>query len=205
MSTKQWPRLAQRSVDISKASACAFGEVDERHQTVTVAHESRRSEVPSWIGVHRINDYHTDDFRRSCRASEASVVRDAENDARTKATPLMALSIGSFVSVPLVRNSEWCFQFTLADTMPRDWRDDEIELMRELADRIWTRLERAHAEKALQEADQRKDEFLSMLAHELRNPLATVRNGLTILKLADEQDNETAQLVTVMDRQVITW
>ncbi len=52
----------------------------------------------------------------------------------------MALSIGSFVSVAAgCLNSEWCFRFTLADTMPRDWRDDEVDLMRELADRIWTR------------------------------------------------------------------
>jgi PAS domain S-box-containing protein len=38
--------------------------------------------------------------------------------------------------------------------------------------------------KALNEADQRKDEFLATLAHELRNPLAPLRNGLQLLKLA---------------------
>lgn len=183
-------------------SVCAFGEVDERYEIVTIAHESKRAGVPSLKGVHRINDYHTDDFRRSCRAGEVYVVRDAANDPRTKTEPMEALSIGSFVGVPLVRNGDWCFQFTLADPTPRDWRDDEIELMRELADRIWARLERARAEEALREADQRKDEFLSMLAHELRNPLATVRNGLTILKQSDEPDSETPQLVAVMDRQV---
>jgi signal transduction histidine kinase len=36
---------------------------------------------------------------------------------------------------------------------------------------------------ALQDADRRKDEFLATLAHELRNPLAPIRNGVQILRL----------------------
>ena len=38
----------------------------------------------------------------------------------------------------------------------------------------------------LQEADRRKDEFLAMLAHELRNPLAPLRNAVEVLKLAGD-------------------
>jgi signal transduction histidine kinase len=38
--------------------------------------------------------------------------------------------------------------------------------------------------KALKEADQKKDHFLAILAHELRNPLVPIRNGLQILNLA---------------------
>jgi signal transduction histidine kinase len=37
-----------------------------------------------------------------------------------------------------------------------------------------------HAEQALREADRRKDEFLAMLAHELRNSLAAIRNAVQI-------------------------
>ena len=45
--------------------------------------------------------------------------------------------------------------------------------------------ERKLAEEALREADMRKDEFLATLAHELRNPLAPIANGLAILRQAD--------------------
>jgi PAS domain-containing protein len=41
--------------------------------------------------------------------------------------------------------------------------------------------QRTRAEQALREADRRKDEFLAMLAHELRNPLAAIRNAVQIL------------------------
>jgi PAS domain S-box-containing protein len=44
--------------------------------------------------------------------------------------------------------------------------------------------ERKRAEAELQETDRRKDEFLAILAHELRNPLAPIRNGLKVLTLA---------------------
>ena len=43
--------------------------------------------------------------------------------------------------------------------------------------------DRKRTEEALREADRRKDEFLAMLAHELRNPLAPIRNALQILKM----------------------
>ena len=61
--------------------------------------------------------------------------------------------------------------------------------------------ERKRAEEALQEADRRKDEFLATLAHELRNPLAPIRNALQILRLsADRQAQEQAR--AMMERQV---
>ncbi len=60
---------------------------------------------------------------------------------------------------------------------------------------------RERAER-LAEADRRKDEFLAMLAHELRNPLAPVLNALRVLRLAcgDRQIIEQAQ--NMMERQI---
>lgn len=55
--------------------------------------------------------------------------------------------------------------------------------------------ERKRAEEALREADRRKDEFLAMLAHELRNPLAPIRSGLDLLMLSGSGEDETLRLM----------
>lgn len=56
--------------------------------------------------------------------------------------------------------------------------------------------------KALQEADQRKDEFLATLAHELRNPLAPISNSVTILASGRSPKHVRDQALGMMERQV---
>lgn len=63
--------------------------------------------------------------------------------------------------------------------------------------------DRRAAEQALLDADQRKDEFLAMLAHELRNPLAPMRNAVSVLRLSSGPDQPGLRWVTdLLDRQV---
>jgi PAS domain S-box-containing protein len=62
--------------------------------------------------------------------------------------------------------------------------------------------ERKAAEEALKEADRRKDEFLATLAHELRNPLAPIRNALKILQLAGGDPTAADSARAIMERQV---
>ena len=62
--------------------------------------------------------------------------------------------------------------------------------------------ERREAEEALRVADRRKDEFLAMLAHELRNPLAPISNALEILKRVGMQAPTAQQAREMMDRQL---
>ena len=59
-----------------------------------------------------------------------------------------------------------------------------------------------NSEAALREADRRKDEFLATLAHELRNPLAPIRNGLQIMRLAQGDQESIEQVRTMMERQL---
>jgi CheY-like chemotaxis protein len=61
--------------------------------------------------------------------------------------------------------------------------------------------ERKAAEDALKAADRKKDDFIALLAHELRNPLAPIRNGLQVIRLSEDRAmRERSQ--AMMDRQL---
>ncbi len=61
---------------------------------------------------------------------------------------------------------------------------------------------RHEAEAAVAEADRRKDEFLATLAHELRNPLAPIRNAVHVLQLKYGSEHSEASLLDMVQRQV---
>ncbi len=61
--------------------------------------------------------------------------------------------------------------------------------------------ERRRAEIALKEADRHKDEFLATLAHELRNPLAPIRNGLHVLRRSGADAPAAKRIQAIMERQ----
>ena len=62
--------------------------------------------------------------------------------------------------------------------------------------------ERARAEESLRVADQRKDEFLATLGHELRNPLAPLAAALKVISLAKVGDAVVQEALPIMERQV---
>jgi len=85
--------------------------------------------------------------------------------------------------------------------------EDEIGLLADAMNGMLADLEREiderrGAEEALRIVDRRKDEFLATLAHELRNPLAPVRNALHLLQAAGSDARTQADARAIIDRQV---
>ncbi|MBA3563261.1 MAG: DUF4118 domain-containing protein [Gammaproteobacteria bacterium] len=72
----------------------------------------------------------------------------------------------------------------------------------DITERKHAELKRQKVEQALREADRRKNDFLAILAHELRNPLAPLRNGLQLLRLAGEDAEAFEQTRGMMERQL---
>jgi signal transduction histidine kinase len=63
-------------------------------------------------------------------------------------------------------------------------------------------IERTRAEEALKQADRHKDEFLAMLAHELRNPLAPIRNAVHLMKMKPIEDPQLQLSRDIIERQL---
>lgn len=102
----------------------------------------------------------------------------------------------------------------LANTNLQEEKTRELESLNQTLKRANTDLERtnrvlqsevaerARAEDALKEADRHKDEFLAVLAHELRNPLAPIRNAVEIMRRSALTDPQLAWSRDVIERQV---
>ena len=85
--------------------------------------------------------------------------------------------------------------------------EDEVGMLAEALNRMLADLEREMAERrgaeeALKRADRRKDEFLAMLAHELRNPLAPIINALYLLKSPRRTEEMAAEARAIIERQL---
>ncbi|MGH8545735.1 MAG: PAS domain-containing protein, partial [Gammaproteobacteria bacterium] len=76
------------------------------------------------------------------------------------------------------------------------------KIARDITERKRLEDELGRVVEQLSEADRNKNEFLSMLAHELRNPLAPLSNGLEILKRTGRKDRAAQQTREMMERQV---
>jgi two-component system CheB/CheR fusion protein len=97
-----------------------------------------------------------------------------------------------------------------------DYTDSDVQIVSHLADVAWTIIERKRTEQALQEsetryrkaaetlaeADRNKNQFLAVLSHELRNPLAPITNSLYILDHAVPGGEQANRAQTVIGRQV---
>ena len=79
-----------------------------------------------------------------------------------------------------------------------DGRSGVVCYFRDISAQVLARHAIEESREALREADRRKDEFLATLAHELRNPLAPMRNGLQLMKLAqgDAEGIERARMMS---------
>ncbi|HVX12382.1 MAG TPA: PAS domain S-box protein [Pirellulales bacterium] len=116
---------------------------------------------------------------------------------------MRSLGLKSYVCVPLTVSGTTVGVLTFATSESgRRYKDDDLALAMDLARRASVAIENTQLYQALREADQRKDEFLATLAHELRNPLAPIRNSLEILKMP-RVDAEVAQHARdLMERQI---
>ena len=113
-----------------------------------------------------------------------------------------ALGIDAIVIIPLIRGGKLCGNFNVSHPSQRRWSADDIALIADVAERTWDAVERARAENALRASNARKDEFLAMLAHELRNPLAPISAAAELLALADADQARIHKTSAVIRRQV---
>ncbi len=103
----------------------------------------------------------------------------------------------------MVKSGEYRW-FSDSRKLVRNERGEPVALVgvsRDITDQKRAEEERLRAEEAVREADRRKTEFLAVLSHELRNPLAPIRNAAVILERAPPGSEAAARALEVLQRQ----
>jgi PAS domain S-box-containing protein len=124
----------------------------------------------------------------------------ARDDGHLRA--LRQLGLRSYMSVPLTARGRTAGVITFATAESgRRYGPGELRLAEDLARRAAVAVENARLYADLKEADRRKDEFLALLGHELRNPLAPIKNALRILELKGDDPAVVGRARAMIDRQ----
>ncbi len=116
---------------------------------------------------------------------------------------LRDLGLRSCMVVPLMAQGERLGVMCLASgASGRRYCQDDLELVTDLARRAAVAVLNARLLQVLRETDRAKDIFLATLAHELRNPLAPIANGLAILKRVPGDQARVEQVSAMIGRQL---
>ena len=131
------------------------------------------------------------------------LLEGAAHDAEHLAM-LQQMCLTSYICVPLRVNDSvlGCVTFVGADS-GRRYTHADLSLAADLAHRAAVAIQNALLYQQVREADRRKDEFLAMLAHELRNPLAPIRSGLDLLAIESSGHREIVELMQSQVEHVV--
>ncbi|RYU77129.1 PAS domain S-box protein, partial [Hymenobacter persicinus] len=146
---------------------CCFLDIDQNQEydlQVTYCWHSPSS--PDLRGAYRSQDFLSAEFIRASRAGEPTIICDTQTDARAlaSAATYTQLGIRAMVGFPFHRGGEWQYLFSVSAAAPRHWQPDEVELLEEVARRLFPRLERARAEEALRRSEARYRSLFETMA-----------------------------------------
>lgn len=193
----------------AKVNRCAFIEIDTARGRFTVKRDYH-PHIASLVGSYPLEMFGPM-LIDTGSAGQTTVIANITLDERTRNHIEVYRSVGvhAFVAAPLLRDGALVSALVMADTEPRQWNEREVSLINLVAERTWLAVEKLRLDdalrvsgEALREADQRKDEFLATLAHELRNPLSLVRNVVTLQQNSESPLPDPHWGQDIIDRQV---
>jgi PAS domain S-box-containing protein len=134
-------------------------------------------------------------------------ISDEMLQARAQDPELLAilrnLGLHSYIAAPLNARGKTLgvLAFVTAESRRR-YGPEDLALAEDLARRAAVAIDNVRLIEALRDSDRAKDVFLATLAHELRNPLAPIWNGLSIIKRAKGDPQRIEQVGGIIERQV---
>ncbi|NEU14484.1 PAS domain-containing protein [Methylobacterium sp. BTF04] len=147
------------------ASRVGYGLIGSDGDTVTLETEYLDG-VGALVGTYPIESFGPGNIA-NLRAGRTSVYADVEDDPGTAGLGLGELGIAALISVPLVRVGQLRSALYVNQRVPRVWTTDEVELVEEVASRIWDAVERARADAARRESEEQFRVFAQVMPNQV--------------------------------------
>ncbi|WP_312487347.1 GAF domain-containing protein [Sphingomonas sp.] len=158
-----------------------YADIDPVAETITIERDWRIEDVPTLAGTLHFRDFgsYIDDLK----AGQIVVVDDCRTDRRTRehAAALEERSARAFINAPVFERGAFVAMLYVLSASPREWSDDELQLIREVAYRVRIAVERRRAEE-------QQEVLNGELAHRVKNTLSVVQAiaNSTLARSADE-------------------
>jgi len=186
------------------AARVQYCEVDDERGVFTVRGGWLRPGVPGLSNAIRRLDDFGPGVVDQLRAGQAMVVHDILLDPFTAdyRAAYAELGVRANMAVALVKGGRISAILSVHDTVARRWSASDVQSARDMAERTWAALENASTQSELRDANRRKDEFLAMLAHELRNPLAPISAAAELMEKSPLDAASMRRTSAIISRQV---
>lgn len=116
---------------------------------------------------------------------------------------IRSLGFRAYSSSPMLYENRLIGTLSFATSSRDAFSPEELSLFQTICHYVTVAYVRLRLVQELRETHRRKDEFLAMLAHELRNPLAPIRSGLDVLSMTDSGQGEVVELLQAQVNHVV--
>ncbi len=159
-----------------------YVEVHEAEGYARVNQHYSRGDSPSIVGNYPLSEYGWS--LPIMRRSETIVITDTQStniipDAERAAMAMIRM-VG-IVAIPLIKGEVLVGALAVNEPAPREWTEAEVELVRETAERIWADIQRAHAETALRQSEEK-----------YRSLFTSIDEGFTLLEMIPDESGHPA-------------
>lgn len=133
---------------------CGITQVHEGSGQAVVLHNWCRG-TANIAGTYLMSDFINANFREMLKKGEPIVIDNVRTNVYTLpyTQSYTGVDVAAFITVPCFSEGHWCGLLDVHSVEPRAWQDDEINLLKEVAARIWPRLEHARMIKALRQSE----------------------------------------------------
>lgn len=140
---------------------CYLADIDEYKEQALIRYLWTTGAISDLPCELRISEFLSAKLSELFEPGETLVVTDTETDPRFSSVAYKSMQARAVIAVPYLKDGARQSVLVVGSTASRRWRQDEIELFREFADRLFPRMERAIAEERLRESEQRNTLILN--------------------------------------------